>query len=198
MTAVDIEQDPITWDMVVLGGHATPGVARLSGSKALYKWDSKAGVGKAGASTVFTGQDLPSVTVRLSFADGIRGLTAREQRREWKDRIVPILQRSADGKTAIDFYHPQVSDEPIGLRSVVTKSIGPIEYTDNGSTSVEFELLAYRKPKAARVGSPSGSRSNSANGSVAKDETDAEIEALTQQLQDAAAGADSDLGDLFG
>ncbi|MEZ4375506.1 MAG: hypothetical protein R3B07_32140 [Polyangiaceae bacterium] len=195
MTAVDVEDDPVVWDRAVLGGHGTPGHITVSGGAASYNWDAKAGTGKSGATTVFTGDDLTEITVRLEFADGIRGLSAKEQRREWFDVIVPILQRSADGKTAIEFYHPAVSEPPINLTAVVTKKIGQLQIEENGLTWVEFTLLKYVKPKPKPAGKPAGAKANAYGPPTAQEQHDAEIEKLTGYVNEAAAGTRRELPD---
>lgn len=183
MAAIDFELDPTTWDIAVIAGHGTPGHISISGGEVVWNWDAKAGTGKSGATTIFTGQDLTEITVTLTFADGIRGLTAIEQRREFFTVIVPILEKTSDGKTALDFYHPAVSEPPINLTAVVCKTIGQLEVEDNGLSRISFKLLKYVKPKPKPVGKPAGAKT-SADKSSAKDDVDKEIEELTKQLKE--------------
>lgn len=181
---IDPDLNPEAYDQAIIGGVPTLGIATVSGGKALWSWDSKKGSGKSGASTVFTGKDLSDCVLKITFADGAQGLSQADQISQFVEQIVPILQTSATGKTAIDFFHPSVSLEPINLTSVVVKSIGQIEMQDNGLKTVTVELLQYVKPKPARVGKPSGSASKTPAGSTAQDAMDKEIEALTQEVKE--------------
>src|SRR5690606_10736930 len=137
---------------------------------------------KTGASTIYTGKDLSDCVLKIVFADGAQGLSASDQISQFLDQIVPILQTSENGKTAIDFYHPSVSEPPINLISVVVKSISQLDVQPDGLKSVTVELIQYRKPKAAAVGKPSGSAAKSPEPPTAKDAQDIQQDQLTMQL----------------
>lgn len=196
MTAVDVEDDPTTWDIVLLANIGTPGHARVRGGKAIYKWDAQAGTGKSGATTIFTGEDLSELTVRLEFADGVRGLSAKEQRAEWFNVVVPILEKSADGKTAIDFYHPAVSEPPVNFTAVVTKEIGQLEVEENGLTWVEFTLLKYVKPKPKPAGKPAGAKKNTEQ-PTAQDDAKEAAAAIMDEVNDSASAELAELTEIL-
>ena len=181
---------------MTLANIATPGIARVSNGKATYKWDAQAGTGKSGATSVYTGDDLTEITVRLEFSDEVRGLTAKEQRREWFDAIVPILERSADGKTAIEFYHPAVSGPPINLTSVVTKEIGQLQVEDNGLTWVEFTLLKFAKPKPKPAGKPAGAKKN-VQQPTAQDQAKADAQAIMDEVNETGSAELAELTEIL-
>ncbi|MCB9584549.1 MAG: hypothetical protein H6718_04095 [Polyangiaceae bacterium] len=181
---IDPDLNPEAYDQAIIGGVPTLGIATVSGGKYSLAWDAKKGTAKTGASTVFTGKDLSECTLKLTFADGAQGLSQADQISQFVEQIVPILQTSATGKQAVDFFHPSVSLEPINLTSVVVKTIGQIEMQDNGLKSVSIELIQYVKPKPARVGKPSGSASKTPAGSTAQDAMDREIEQLTEEVKE--------------
>ncbi|MEZ4230894.1 MAG: hypothetical protein R3B89_17095 [Polyangiaceae bacterium] len=185
MTWVDPDKHPEAWEQAIIGGVPTLGLATVSGGKYSLGWDAKKGTAKSGASTVFTGKDLSECTLTIRFADGAQGLSASDQVSQFVDQIVPILQKSENGKTAVDFYHPSVSEPPIELTSVVVKTIGQIETQDDGLKTVTVELIQFKKPRAAKVGKPAGSESKAeTNQPTAADAADFQILDLVQQGKD--------------
>lgn len=168
-----IEEAPVLYNTVFLAGIPTPGKAEVSGGDTKSKWDARAGVGKAGASTIFTGKDLAEeITVKLTFAEGLFNESAAQQKEYFYSTIVPILQRSEDGKTAIDFYFPPLSAPPHNISSVVTRSVGMVTEDPNGFSTVTFKLLQYVKPKPAPVTKPAASQADQVDPMDAKFQQD--------------------------
>lgn len=184
MTWIDPDRFPEAWEQAIIGGVPTLGLATVSGGAYVLGWDAKKGTAKSGASTVFTGRELSECTLKITFADGAQGLSAEDQINQWDEQIVPILTQSENGKTAVDFYHPSVSEPPIELTSVVVKEIGQIQVQGDGLRTVEVKLLKYVKPKPAPAGKPSGSASKSPGAPTAKDAMDQQIEDLTGQVKE--------------
>ncbi|MCB9584374.1 MAG: hypothetical protein H6718_03205 [Polyangiaceae bacterium] len=180
MTWIDPDKNPEAWEQAIIGGVPTLGLATVSGGKYTLGWDAKKGTAKSGASTVFTGKELAECTLTITFSDGAQGLSASDQIDQFLGQIVPILQKSENGKTAIDFYHPQVSEPPIGLTSVVVKTIGQIEKQDDGLKTVTVELIQFKRPRAAPVAKPTGSASKSPSEETAQDAQDRVINELRE------------------
>lgn len=177
----DPEVLPRLWDSAVIGGVKTPGLCAVKGSGREIGWDEAKGTGSTGAVTRYTGDPLQKFEANWRFADGVGGLTAVEQRARWNAEVIPQLEKAFTGKTALDFYHPAVSEPPYGVRAAVPQNIGYL--TDDGEVfSITVKFLEFRKPKPA-VGKPKSAAAKPGQQTTAKDAADKEIEALMKQVK---------------
>jgi hypothetical protein len=151
----DPELAEIAWAFAVIGGVATPGLCEISAGARVLKWDAAKGYGTSGATTKFVGADLSKFTLKISFYDRVFGLSSFEQRLKWFDEIVPILKTAESGKTAIEFYHPAVSDDPINVRAVVPEKIHQL-VQEGELWTVRVDFVQYVKAKPA-AGKPAAS-----------------------------------------
>ena len=171
-------RDPGSWDWIILAGKPLPGIPRIVGASDPRKWDVRAGYGTSGATTVFTGTDIKEFSIEIEMWDP-------DQVDYWNDTIVPILEDSRKGKTALDFYAPACSEPPINIRSIVVTDPTQLTVEDDGTITTSIKVMKYAKPKPA-VGKPASSK-KSTDQPTAQDAQDKEIAALTAQLKDLAS-----------
>ncbi len=133
------------WDSILLGGLRSPGQAIVTGGILPSKWDVRRGYALSGATTVFTGIDIKSFSVKLLFWD-------EADIEHYNILFVPMLGRPPQGKfpKSLAFYHPAVSEPPIGIRAVGVESVSQLKLEDEtGLWSVEIQLIPYKPPKPA-------------------------------------------------
>lgn len=185
---IDPEVSPLAWDAATIGTEQTPGLCEIvDGGGRPFKWDVQKAYGSDGPATALTGAAEQRFTMRLRFFDGVGGLSSVEQRELYFSKIVPLLEKTTNGKQAVDFYHPSVSDPPIGIRSVVCEEFGRLTEETDGVWAVAVKLLKYSKPKP-KVGKPKSSAKGKKSGDAppVKDALDKQIEALTKQFKELA------------
>lgn len=188
MVWIDPNTSPDAWDQALIAGVPCLGLSTITGGDYELGWDIKQGTGKSNATTIATGKKLTECVLRLTFADGCQGLSAEDQLLWYTDQLVPLLMESESAKKALDFYHPQVSEPPISLTSVVVKKITPVQISEDGLRWVDISLLQYRKPKAVGVGKPNGSASKTPSQPTAQSEQDRRLEEATEGFLDAYNG----------
>lgn len=189
--AVDPELNPDAWDYAILSGIPTPGICKISNGAKVLNWDERKGYGTSGAASVFTGDKLARFVMRIEFYDGVRGLSSSDARLVWEQELLPVLEAASDGKTAIDFYHPSVSEKPVDVRAAVPEEIGQL--TQEGDLwTVEVKFLQFRKPQP-KIGKPTGSTA-SKGAETAKDQTDREIDDALADFNAARGGFRPGLG----
>lgn len=174
----DPELAHLAWDYAQLDSLVTPGLASVSKGARKIKWDNGKPAGSSGATSKYVGDELTAFDLTLRFVEGVRGESAFEQRYRYQTEIVPRLELAAQGKNAIDFYYPSISEPPINVRAVVPTEIGALEFADD-FWQVTISFQQYRKPVAAS-GKPGGAKKSN------KPKPDAEIDALTLELQQLA------------
>ncbi len=138
-------KDPKSCDTIKLGGKVSPGLAEVTGGHAPRKIDVRKGYGLTGASTVFTGIDIDGFQVRLSFV-------TQAEIDDYDTNFVPLLAAPPSGTNpkALDFYHPLVSDPPIGVRSVLVQDVSQLTRVgDDGLWIVDIKLMPFVKTKPA-------------------------------------------------
>lgn len=196
MATPDPQLVPAAWDMAVLDNRIMPGLAEvLDGGGRVLGWDEAKGYGTSGAAKKFTGAKLTVFTLRLSFWEGVRGLSGYEQRFEYLEEFVPLLQKCETGKVALPFYHPAVSEPPQNVTVIVPEEIGRLQQTDAGLWFVDLKLSDFRAPKPA-VGTPK--KSGGAAKATAKDEADKQIDDLSSKLKKLGTGEDLSWSEVFG
>jgi hypothetical protein len=133
---------PDLYDVIRLAGKTSPGQCDLSGAHAPRKWDVFRGFGLSGATTVFTGIDIDKFSVRLSFWDP-------DQIDDYNTNFAPLLALPPRGKRpkSLDFYHPQASDPPIGIRSVGVQDVTQLQQVGDGLWAVDILLIPFIPPK---------------------------------------------------
>ncbi len=171
---------PDGWNIAFIAGELTPGIVSIEGEGLKLKWDDAKGTGTSGATSKFVGRDISKFTMKVTFVEGYFGMTEFEQRLKWSEVIIPLMSTAFEGKTALDFYHPAVSEPPIDIRSVDIEHIRPMRKdSDTGFWSVSVDFKRYARPKPG-LGTPSGSSKK--KNKKAKDAADVEIDKLSLEL----------------
>lgn len=183
MSDLDPALVPDAWDTALIGPAITPGVCVITQGGRQLKWDKKAGYGTAGATTKLTGIEPSTFTMKVTFYEGINGLTSAQQRAAWESDILPQLVEAESGKKAIQFYHPAVSEPPCSIHAVVPEDVGTYEQDGDGAWSVTVKFLEFKKPKPA-AGTPKAAKPK--NAPAALDENEKRIADLTKQLKELA------------
>jgi hypothetical protein len=167
---------PELCDLIVLAGTTSPGQAEIVGGGSPREWDKRKGYGLSGATLVYTGDGLAEFSVKISMWD-------ETQLFQYEGDFALILAKPPTGKKpkALDFYHPLLSEPPIGIRAVVILDVSPLEQIADGMWTVTVKFQQYRAPKPA-LAKPSGSNSNA---KVKRpDAADLMITDLTKQMRE--------------
>ncbi len=154
---LDPINNPQDWDVIYVAQTPSPGVCKLGEWKRAFEWDVKKGKGTLGATVTFVGR--PPAKGSITFY-----LWLPEHFSDWKTfRDLLKFDPTKQTVQAIDMFHPSLGD--IGIHSVVTESIGNIVHEGQQLYSITVEFLEYfAPPKAAAVGTPTGSTSTTATG----------------------------------
>lgn len=136
---------PEAWDVLIVAGEYTPGLAKVTASR-VHKWDEKKGKGGAGSTLTYAGHDLAEGTIEIRMWE-------EEQYNEFEAKAPAWLP---DPKTpkALDVYHPQL--ELLKIKSIVIKKLGGVVVSSDGLMTVTIDFLEYAPPKPAG-GTPKGS-----------------------------------------
>jgi hypothetical protein len=182
MTAVDPDIIPELYDFAMIAGHATPGLCQISQGGKVLKWDSKPGFGQDGATIKLTGIEPGEFDMKLIFYHVQDGVPGWDSRNLYLTQILPELESTADGKKAVDFYHPLVSEPPMNVTAVTVKKFGVLEQDGDGTWSVTHKLMRWYPPKKAG-GAPNGAKKKDKKEDVL-DENQKRIEELTKELKE--------------
>lgn len=128
----------LSQDYVLIMGTPTPGRATVIGGNSPRKWDERGGHGLAGASTIYTGDQLAKFKVQID-------LWEPEHFVLWK-AFSPIVKKPPKGvkPIALDVIHPVLSDIDITQAVVVDRS--QLTQIEDGLWSTTIDFLQYRKP----------------------------------------------------
>lgn len=163
------------YDVIVLAGQPSPGLAIVSGAGSPRNWDERRGYGLSGAFLVFTGDGLAKFQVRLL-------LWEPQHFAQWEvfSRLLARPQRGTRPK-ALDYYHPYHSEEPLNIKSVVVEDVLQQEQIEPGLWAQDIKFIQYRAPKPF-LAKPEGSTAQ-LNEPRAEDEADRVILNLVEQVK---------------
>jgi hypothetical protein len=185
-------QNPGAWDVIVIGGVASPGVCYLSGFKRLHEFDKKKGKGTQGATLTFT--QKPPVEGTVKFLLGYQTTTGTVDHFDAWGSFVKLLKYDPTRKSvqAIDIYHPALAFIDV-VSCVCTEIEAPQIEGDPGQQlyTITIKLCEYNPPKKkSAVGTPTTAISNSASGvagAAADPVQDAQQKEIAALLAQAAA-----------
>lgn len=172
---------PDLFDSIVLGGHVSPGVVKLSGHDRAYKWDVKEGNGQDGASSTFKGAQLTSFTATFFLADD-------DERDAW-ETFDAVIRGMVEGSsaTALAIYHPDLARNRID--AVSAGKIGGMAHDGMGGSTVAVTFQEY-KPAKKKSSTPSGAKTSAQGGAADPAKADdpnaqakAELEALLKEAE---------------
>lgn len=156
MAVINPIDNPQAHDFIVLGSEQSPGICRPFEPKRRAEFDVKKGKGTFGSTITYVGR--PPAKWELVFE-----LWLARHWEEWA-AFVPLLNYDPTKKKiqAIDIYHPSLAE--IGIKSVVTESIGMIKHEGKQLYTRAIELMEYfPSANKSAVGTPTGSQATSPN-----------------------------------
>lgn len=182
---------PQWWDVVVIAGVTSPGLAIVGEWKRTHTWDVKKGKGTLGASLVFTQKPPAEGPIEFQLWDDGTGSTGHNHFAEW-DAFIQLLKYDPTKKTAaaVSIWHPSL--DFIDVSSVVTTKIGNPIHKGEGLYSITIDFIEdYPVPAKNATGTVSTTKTTagppaSAGGNPPPDAPDAyqqQIAALLQQAQ---------------
>jgi hypothetical protein len=159
-------------DSIILGGLASPGIARLSG------WASRRKVDVRGAYGMNS-----TVAVWLEVAEGKVEIELWTDQ-DWEDWDVwsnaTVFRELRAGRNnaanyALDIWHPWL--DMLDIKSVIVKSVSAPEEIHPTVWAITIEFIEYRKPKAT-LSKPEAAKTKEL------DARDRFIEAQSQRIKD--------------
>lgn len=168
-------ETPEVYDVIRVLNTPSPGLCDVTGAGSPRKWDERNGYGLSGATIVFTGLGVAKFTTRI----WLWTTQHFEEWETWKPLVAPPPQ--GQKPRIMDVYHPFLDD--LGIRAAGVEDRSQITPDgDTGKFYVDIKWLAYRKP-LPQIGAGSGAQAgNQYQQSTAKDDGDAQIQALLKQL----------------
>lgn len=134
---------PDLWDVVYVGGIASPGIAHVSTPGIDYKWDKKKGPGIQKRTMTFRGQDGSDVKIKFD-------LWEEEHFKLWETyQGFFELDPTKTAVKAISVIHPKLVF--LKIFNLVTEKIGEIKEEGRGLYSVTVELSEYAPPPKVNV-----------------------------------------------
>jgi hypothetical protein len=164
---------PDSWDVFVLSGQPSPGIAKVTGGHSPRKLDKKDGHGQSGATVTYTGDKISDFHVTIT-------LTETEDWDAWWVWRTLLAKPPAGAKaTALSCSHPALS--PLGIDScLVEDEYQPEEDGETGAWKVVIDFCQYRKPTPS-IGTPQGATTTDPANPTPQTEAERQIAALTAQ-----------------
>ncbi|MBX3131641.1 MAG: hypothetical protein KF718_33300 [Polyangiaceae bacterium] len=138
-----IDEDPESWDTVVIGGVVLPGVAGPEGVKSPRDLDVQKAKGKTKATVKDNGNPprKPKIVWRFDATDPVQWAAAMRA-------IDEVIEPRKETKTLspVEVIHPLFARHQIRT-CLIQDYDGPI--IEHGLATVTIELLEYEKPKPA-------------------------------------------------
>lgn len=156
---------------IVLANQPSPGNVIVENAGAPRDWEIRKGYGLAGASVVYTGENLSKFDVTLQFWTEI-------QLDDWHNRFRTIVAKPPKNiaPKALACQHPLLDD--LEIDKVVVLDRTQLTPSPSGLWTVKVSLLQYKKPAPA-LARPNGAIPN-APGTVPRQE-----DLLDQKTQEA-------------
>ncbi len=172
--------DPLGWDVVVIGGIVSPGLAKIGDFKTKREFDVKKGKGIFGATITFVGR--PPSTGSITFY-----LWEPAHFDAWV-AFRPLFKFDPTKKAiqAIDIFHPALTE--IDMNSFVCEGIGATTHEGKGLYSITVDLLEFfPPPNKNATGTPSGSTGNNSKSGATGATTDPIADAQQREIARLAA-----------
>lgn len=150
---------PELYDVIVLAGIQSPGVATVPPVARDQGWEAQQPKGSDGGETIHNGEKLLEFDVDFFLwkEDGVDHYAAWEEFEKLFKK--PIAKKDAK---ALDIYHPQL--DGLGIKSVVVRSFTKPKPDGKGGATVKVKFLEYKPPKPKAAGKPKGSAANAGKG----------------------------------
>lgn len=151
MSSIDPISNPQAYDVVVIGGLVTPGIAVVGAPSASYKWDVKSGPGSDGGTVTFQGIPPRSFTVEITLWE--------KEHFSQLDELRSMIAPAEHGiePPAYDIAHPSLSQ--VGISSVVVEDFPPAARSGKGIWKTSIKFIEYRPArKKSVVSTPKSSK----------------------------------------
>ena len=171
--------NPDAYDVIILNGKPSPGLAGVFGANDPRKWDERNGLGLSGATLYFMGNGLAEFSVKIR-------LWLPEHWDAW-DAWAPLIAKTPYGvrpSTALlrkTIYHPFLAE--LGISDCVVLDQTQWDQVEHGIYEKEIKFKKFRAPTPA-MGKPIGTEEKeeglSKSEKWAKDLT-GQLDSLAQQ-----------------
>ncbi|MDB4992797.1 MAG: uncharacterized protein JWM74_229 [Myxococcaceae bacterium] len=134
-------------DYFVIGGDRSPGAASLKSCESKRSFDIRKAYGTAGATAIYTGDELAVPIFELSLWDA-QGVS------DWLLFAKKYLGKPPRGIApssifALDIQYPTLACDPINVRSVQVLVVTALQQDEFGLFTCEIHFLEYRRPLPA-------------------------------------------------
>lgn len=169
------------WDRTRLGGVQLPGKAFPKGASSPREWAEQKGNGTSGASLKWVGDGLAEFDIDVE-------LWEPEHFDEWRSaNVQAVIAKTPKGQKpkAYDIEHPACAD--LDIKSVVVVDRTQLEERDDtGLWGCTIKVKQFRAPEPG-LGKPAKSEAASPDEPQPKDEADAIIEQIMDEIEKEAA-----------
>lgn len=180
MTAVNPIEHPDAYQVLALEGRTWRGKIEVAGYSKLFKWEKVAGQGTDGATSKYSGEDLPDFTCRFILWEPYHF-------EQFESEFRPLFSGPPKGQKAKALTIDWPELVKLGIRRVTVNKVGGLEFVDDKGTyayQVDMSLFRPKKPvqvlKASAAGGPDDPSSQLSP-------NQAMIRELTKQLKEEAA-----------
>jgi hypothetical protein len=143
LTGLGPISNPQAWDVVYIGGVASPGVVKVSGFKRPHEWDIKKGKGVYGSVITYTGHPPARGTLTFEL------WTDSQIETEWPEFSALFQYDPTKAQvTGVGISYPSLNQ--IGITSVVCENIGAIEHKGAQLYEVAVDLIEWFPPPPTR------------------------------------------------
>lgn len=141
--SIDPISNPGAFDVVVIGGMTTPGIATVGAPSPAYKWDVKSGPGTSGGTITYQGNPPRSFTIEVTIW--------QKEHFGQLDELRAMIAPAEKGlePPAYDIAHPSLSK--VGIRSVVCEDFPPESKNGKGLWKTSIKFIEYRPAKKRSV-----------------------------------------------
>ena len=172
---------PNAYNTVRLDGKLWIGKAEIDGASNIFKWEKVAGQGTEGATSKYSGTDLPDFTLRFLLWES-RHFDAFD--RDFRPLFQPPPKGQKPKAREIDF--PELVK--LKIRRVVVRTVGQLEVVDQtGLYAYPVEMSQFSPPKPVQVIKATAGATGADDPSQPLSANQAMIKELTKQMKEEAA-----------
>lgn len=141
---IDPFSSPESWDAIVVGGQASPGLCHIEEVHRPYGWDVKKGKGADGATLTHTGRQLAKWKTRHQLWTPVHFI-------DWSTWSQALKYEPTKGQPvlALDVFHPALVAVDVSVAIVV--NLGAPLHKGKGLYEAVVEWLEYRPPPPAKA-----------------------------------------------
>lgn len=142
---------PDLFNKIILGGHVSPGLVKLSGHDRNQDWQVNAAKGQTGATTSYNGEAPAQFTATFQLASD--PLADVDDFVAWAE-FQKVIESTTSGPSpfALPIYHPDLAAQRI--TEVTNGGVGGMVHDEKGGATVTVKFLEYRPPKKKTSGKP--------------------------------------------